>query len=137
MMRPVPVHLWHEFPEAVIPPQQHSHAASVSNRGSRYLRPRPQCVEVTCQPYWRAEASLAANQRCGNAARLAFNQVIGSFQSLLRSVRVVRCGISATSLWSRQAAGWWEGAGPVLLHRPSFGSRVALAREGFEMHCLC
>lgn len=90
MMRPVPVHLWHEFPEAVIPPpRQHSHAASVLNRGSRYLRPRPQCIEVTRQPYWRAEASLSANQRCGNAARLDFNQVSGSFQSLLRSVRVV------------------------------------------------
>ena len=36
-------------------------AASASNRASRYLRPRPPTVSVTCQPCQRASASLIAN----------------------------------------------------------------------------
>jgi hypothetical protein len=67
-------------------PRQSAHDVSVSKRGSRYLRPKPQCMELTCQPYWRAVVSLATNNHCIKAVRLRLIQVNGRFQSLLRLV---------------------------------------------------
>jgi hypothetical protein len=94
-------------------PRQYWHDASVSKRGSRYFRPKPWRVGVTCQPRCRAVASGAANRRCVRIVRLDFIQVSGPLERLFRWAWVVRWGISATSLRSGQAAGWVEEAGPV------------------------
>ena len=56
---------------AVLPrPWQSWHDASVSKRGSRYFRAKPQCVDLTFQPCCRAAVSKAANNGCVSMVRL-------------------------------------------------------------------